>query len=167
MSAATLWRLAGTLVLASWLAACGPGVGGTGTGNGAEPPGVTGLDYFGAQTANACLTPFGPQIGCSVGTSGDPVQALPVSLAGECAAATFEGNDLVLDVVCGGWTFNGRWGQSATGVLRYYGLVGTDLLLPPTDPASVEVQAQGTSLVLWLRGADGRLLAGPLALRRP
>lgn len=166
MNLRTLWRAAGAALLAGLLAACGPGVGGTGTGNGAAPPGVAGLDYFGAQTANACLTAFGPLIGCTT-TTGDPAQPLPTSLAGECAAATFEGNDVVLDVVCLGWTFSGRWGLSADGKLRYFGLVGPDLLLPPTDPAALEVQVQGSSLVLWLHAADGRLLAGPLVVRRP
>ncbi len=163
----TLWRAAAAVLACVWLAACGPGVGGTGTGNGAVPPGVAGLDFFSAQPANACQTPFGALIGCTATTAGDPVQALPVSLAGECAAATFEGSDVVLDVVCLGWTFGGRWGLAADGSARYYGLVGYDLLLPPTDPAMLELQVQGETLVLWQRAPDGRLLAGPLAVRRP
>lgn len=167
MNLRTLWRAVGAVLVSVLLAACGPGVGGTGTGNGAVPPGVTGLDYCGAQTANACLTPFGPLIGCTSTPGGDAVQALPAALAGECAAATFDGNDVVLDVVCLGWTFSGRWGVSLEGELRYFGLVGQDLLLPPTDPASLEVQVQGSALVLWLRASDGRLLAGPLSVRRP
>lgn len=167
MNSRTLWRAAGAALLAGLLAACGPGVGGTGTGNGAVPPGVAGLDFFGAQAANACLAAFGPLIGCTTTTAGDLVQPLPTSLAGDCAAATFEGNDVVLDVVCLGWTFAGRWGLSAEGSPRYFGLVGPDLLLPPTDPAVLDVQVQGSALVLWLYAADGRLLAGPLSIRRP
>lgn len=164
----TLWRMASALGLCAWLAACGPGVGGTGTGNGTVPPGVAGLDQFGAQAASACQAPFASLIGCTAATAGgDPVQPAPVSLAGECAAATFEDDDVVLDVLCLGWTFAGRWGVAPDGVPRYYGLVGQDLLLPPTAPAMLELQLQGDSLVLWLRAADGRLLAGPLAVRRP
>lgn len=154
-------------LLAWLLAACGPGIGGTGTGNGIATPGAAGLAYFDAQAANACLTPFGELIGCTPGTvGGDPVPGEPTSLAGECAVATFDGNDVALDVLCLGWTFSGHWGVGADGALRYYGLVGQDLLLPPTDPATLELQVQGSTLVLWLRAADGRLLAGPLAIRR-
>lgn len=163
----TLGRAIAAALLAGLLAACGPGVGGTGTGNGIVPAGVAGLGYFEAQPANVCLAPFGELIGCTASTvGGDPVPGAPVSLAGECAVATFDGNDVALDVLCLGWTFSGRWGLGADGSLRYYGLVGQDLLLPPTDPATVELEVQGSALVLWLRAADGHLLAGPLAVRR-
>jgi hypothetical protein len=155
-----------TAALLAWLlAACGPGVGGTGTGT--EPPGVAGLAYFDAQPADACLAPFGALIGCSAGTvGGHPLPGAPAALAGECAVATFVGSDVVLDVLCLGWTFSGRWGLGADGALRYFGLAGQDLLQVPTDPATLDVQPQGDALVLWLRAVDGRLLAGPLVVRR-
>jgi hypothetical protein len=163
----TLGRAIAAALLAWLLAACGPGVGGTGTGNGAVPPGVAGLTIFDAQPADACLAPFGTLIGCTPGSiGGDPLPGAPTTLAGECAVATFDGNDVALDVLCLGWTFSGRWGLGGDGSLRYYGLVGQDLLLPPTEPATLEVQVQGSALVLWLRAANGQLLAGPLALRR-
>lgn len=158
---------AAVLLLGLCMTACGPGVGGTGTGNGSVPPGAAGLAYFGVQPANACATDFGGLIACAATTTGGPVQSAPVTLAGECAVATFEGNDIVLDVVCLGWTFSGRWGVSIDGRQSYYGLLGQDLLLPPTEPAVLEVEVQGRTLVLWLRGADGRLLAGPLGLAPP
>jgi hypothetical protein len=163
----TVARAVAATLLTWLLAACGPGVGGTGTGTGAEPPGAAALVYFDAQPAESCLAPFAGLIGCSGSTpGGEPAAGAPVSLAGECAVATFERNDVVLDVLCLGWTFAGRWGSGSDGAMRYYGLVGQDMLLPPTDPATLEVQRLGDSLVLWLRSADGRVLAGPLVVRR-
>lgn len=168
MNHRTLGQALAALLLAWLLAACGPGVGGTGTGNGIVVPGAAGLSYFDAQPVDACLAPFGELIGCTAGTvGGDPLPGPPTSLAGECAVATFDGNDVALDVLCLGWTFSGRWGIGSDGALRYFGLVGQDLLLPPTDPATLELQVQGSTLVLWLRASNGQLLAGPLAIRRP
>jgi hypothetical protein len=164
-------RLAALLaaaVLAAFAAGCGPGVGGTGGGGGtgAEPPGVLGLAYFGAQPADACTSTIGTLIGCASTTvGGDPVQAAPRTLGGDCATAGFDDDDLVLDVLCGGATFSGSWGLGPDGQARYFGLWGPDLLQPPTEPATVEVAVQADSLVLWLRGSDGRLIAGPLTVR--
>lgn len=160
-------RAACALLLGLCMAACGPGVGGTGTGNGAVPPGVTALEYFGAQPVNACTAGFGALIGCVDTAAGEPRQVAPLTLAGECAVATFEGNDIVLDIVCLGWTFDGRWGVAEDGWRSYYGLLARDMLQPPTEPALLEVEVQGQTLVLWLRAADGRLLAGPLGVARP
>jgi hypothetical protein len=167
-----LWRTGPALLLtllALSLAACGPGVGGTGTGGGtgAEPPGIAGLALFGAQPADACASALGALIGCAATTvGGDPVQAQPLTLSGDCAAATFDNDDVVLDVLCGGATFSGRWGIAGDGQPRFYGLWGPDLLLPPTEPATLDVEVQGADLLLWLRAADGRLIAGPILVRR-
>ena len=167
MNSSGMVRAALALLLGLMLAACGPGVGGTGTGNSVETPGLVGLAYFEAQPAHACSAPFAAVIGCREVAGAEPRQPLPATLAGECGAATFEGNDVVLDVICQGWTFTGRWGATADGKRRYYGLLSRDLLLPPTEPAALEVQVQGTALVLWLRGADGQPLVGPLRLEPP
>ncbi|GAB4036723.1 MAG: hypothetical protein Fur0014_03630 [Rubrivivax sp.] len=166
MTISILARAALVLLLGLLAAGCGPGVGGTGTGNGSVPPGAAALEFFGAEPSNACATGFGELIACTATTAGESVQRAPVTLAGECAVATFEGNDVVLDVVCLGWTFSGRWGTAGDGSRGYFGLIAEDLLLPPTRPALLEVQVQGQTLVLWLRAADGRLLAGPLVLAR-
>lgn len=148
------WTLLGALVLI--VAGCGPGVGGTGTGYGAEP-GLAGLAYAGAQPANVCSGPLFAVLQCSA-------PAVGVTLVGECASAAVDGDEVVLDVLCGGWVFAGRWGIGQDGIGRYYGLIGTDPLVPPSEPGAVEVQVDGTRILVWLRDAQGALVAGPLAL---
>ena len=155
-----------TLVLAFLLAACGPGVGGTGTGNGSPEPGAAGLGYFGATPQSACAAPFASLLSCNaIGVGGAPVLDVQRVFTSECAVATFEGDAVTLDALCNGWVFSGRWGVDAVGQSRYYGLVGADPLLPPSMPAMLEVQAQESGLVVVLRAAEGELLAGPLVLQ--
>lgn len=152
------------VALALLLAACGPGVGGTGTGSVPEP-GAAGLQFFGATPQNVCSAAFASILGCAAVTGGDtPVLTVERHFAAECAAASFVGDEVTLDALCAGWVFIGRWGLAADGAARFYGLVGADPALPPTVPATLEVQAQGSDLVLWLRAADGQVLAGPLQL---
>lgn len=154
------WCLIAALVHV--LAACGPGVGGTGTGFGDEP-GNAGLLWAGARAASVCDGPLATALQCAV-TGGGPAPAPtgPAVFVGDCASATIDGDRIVLEVVCGGWLFAGRWGIGIDEVGRYYGLIGQDPLAPPTEPGTVEVTVEGTRLVMWLRDAQGALLAGPL-----
>lgn len=155
-----------TFCLTFLLAACGPGVGGTGTGNGSPEPGAAGLGYFGATPQSACTAPFAPLLGCNaIGIGGDPVLGVQRIFTSECAVATFEGDAVTFDALCTGWVFSGRWGVDGSGLARYYGLVGADPMLPPNLPATLEVQPQESGLLVVLRAADGELLAGPLVLR--
>lgn len=152
------------VVLSLFVVACGPGVGGTGTGYG-DAPGLAGLAWFDAQADSVCNGPVAGLLACSATTSGAvAVPTRELRMAGPCAAATLAGDDIVLDVICGGWVFAGRWGRDGAGVGRYYGLIGTDPLVAPTDPGTLEVQVDGERLVAWLRDAQGALVAGPLVL---
>ncbi len=153
--------VAGILAL---LSACGPGVGGTGTGA-APDPGVSGLQFFGATPQNVCLGPLATALGCAAVVGAEPAPPLsPRHFATGCAVASFSGDAVELDALCSGWFFSGRWGLAADGAGRYHGLVGPDPVQPPTHPATLEVQAQGADLLLTLHAADGQVLAGPLLL---
>lgn len=149
------------------VAACGPGVGGTGTGP-SMAAGAVGLAMFGALAQPVCSGPLASAIGCTPGATGG-VSTPPAlrRFTGECAVATLEGDELVLDLVCPGSIayFAGRWGVGPDQVGRYYGQVGADALVPPTDPARVDVEIEGDVLVFSLRGLDGQLLVEPLRLR--
>lgn len=169
------WAVAGRRGLVSFVmsmgvlgvVACGPGVGGTGTGPSATA-GAVGLASFGALAQPVCAGALAQAIGCTAGTTGG-VSTPPTlrRFTGECAVATFEADELVLDLVCPGPIayFAGRWGVGPDQVGRFYGQVGADALVPPTEPARVDVEVDGDALVFWLRGLDGQLLAGPLTLR--
>jgi hypothetical protein len=164
--AAAAWAAA-MIALASALSACGPGVGGTGTGYG-ETPGLAGLAWFSAEPRSACEGPQAALLSCSAPGPGlTAAPGPPVTLAGTCAAATLDGDQIVLDLICAGGVFAGRWGMGGDGVGRYYGLYGGDPLLPPDQPATLEVAVEGMVLSVWLRDGAGALLAGPLTLAPP
>ena len=156
---------AGGLWLVLALAACGPGVGGTGTGNGGGP-GALGLAQFGATAASVCDETLGPVLGCvAVVGSAAPVLVDERLFTGPCAVAAFQGDVVELDVLCEGLYFSGQWGVDGQDRRRYFGLVGTDPLLVPSEPATLEVTlGDAGSLQLTLRAAGGELLAGPLVL---
>lgn len=158
------WALLGGLTAV--LVACGPGVGGTGTGYGSEP-GIAGLAWFDAQPRSVCEGPLATLAQCVAPAVGlPPVPGGPVRLAGACAAATLDADEIVLDVICGGWVFAGRWGLGTEGVGRYYGLYGADPMQAPTAPATLDVQSEPGSgrVMFWLRDGHGDLVAGPLVL---
>jgi hypothetical protein len=154
VAAAGLWLL---------LAACGPGVGGTGTG---PDPGALGLQQFGATPQAVCSEPFAGLLGCeAVPGSAEPVLQTEVLFVGPCGVAAFEGDGIELDVLCDGLYFAGRWGVDRGGRSRYFGLVGVDPMLADAAPATLEVLPSGTLLVLTLRDAAGAILAGPFVLQ--
>jgi hypothetical protein len=147
------------LVLAWILAGCGPGVGGTGTGN---DPGTGGLSYYGATPQPVCASPLAQVLGCGAGT---PVPAAQLFAAGK-VSASFDANVAVVDARCDGVVFSGAFGVTPDGTARFYGLSGTDPDVAPDQPAALEVQGAGDDVVLILQAADGRVLIGPLTLQR-
>lgn len=153
--------LAGILLLP----ACGPGVGGTGTGNGLDA-GAIGLERFGAAPASVCVESFAPLLGCETVIGSDqPVLTDEHVFAGPCAVAAFRGDVVDLDILCEGLHFSGRWGIDGAGRSRYFGLAGTDPQLSMSEPATLEVVADGETLQLTLRAADSEILVGPLPVR--
>lgn len=149
------------------LAACGPGVGGTGTGYG-EGPGNAGIEWFSATAGSACTGPQAELLGCSAAQPGStPQPGEPQQLTGDCALATLEGDRIVVELICSHQVFAGRWGTGADGVGRYFGLMGKDPLAMPSEPATLTLVAQGSQFQLWLHGATGLLLSGPLLVQPP
>jgi hypothetical protein len=161
-------RLA-ALALLAWLAGCGPGVGGTGTG--VEPPD---LASFGASPAPLCGSSFAsalrcpPANGATVPTSeGTAAVVFVDSASGGQINVTFEANRLGLEAICQGLLFAGNWGIDAAGALRFYGSVrprGSALDLPAV--LSVQLQPGGGTgeLNIVLQNLQGDVLLGPVVL---
>jgi hypothetical protein len=155
---------------ALWLAACGPGTGGTGTGESAPE-----LDAFGAAAASVCAAPFADRLDCAA-VAGAPAAspgapagtarvryAEPAPLAG--VVAVFEGDGVVLQVRCAGLDFAGTWGIDARHGARFFGGLLT-AGSPQRTPATLQVLAAPDGLAVLLLDADDRVVAGPLALVR-
>lgn len=141
------------------LAACGPGVGGTGTGESA-------LHSFGATAANVCTSDFAATLGCTAGATGAPNAASVRYFAdGEPASrqlARVQGQGIELELRCLDVQFKGTWGTTPTLGSRYYGeLLGAGAA---SALASLIVQAQPTGLWLLLQDASGNTIIGPLLL---
>lgn len=146
------------MALAAWLSGCGPGVGGTGTGE------TEGLAYFDATATPVCRSALATPLGCAVATdAGVPV---PVDLADAAQApqvsARALANHIDLAAACTGLRFRGVWGESAALGERYYGVTGPD---GATAPATLQVQADATGLQVTLRDAQGAVLLGPRRLQ--
>lgn len=162
----------GLLPLLMALTACGPGVGGTGTG---ESP-LPGLAAFGATSQPVCGAGFAAALNCPVGTTANPTPAADGTAsvrfidAGQGASLVVEisGNAVRLDALCQGLHFSGDWGSTASSGSRFYGSYLLDGSLQRVN-ASFAVQAVPGSttgeLTATLRDADGRLVLGPLTLR--
>lgn len=154
------------------MAACGPGVGGTGTGE-SPPPGLV---AFGATPQSVCGAGFASALNCPAGTAANPTPAADGTAsvrfidAGQGANLVVEisGNALRLDALCQGLHFNGDWGTTASSGTRFYGSYLLDGSLQRVN-ATFAVQAVAGStageLTATLRDADGRLVLGPLTLR--
>ncbi len=162
------------------LPGCGPGVGGTGTGQVAAELGV-----FGATAASVCDSSLASGLECvSVGTvnllgsDGVTVITLPAGTAalsyvdatlGARRTLQFEDHKAQLRSSCEPLDFIGDWGVTTPTESRFFG----SLLLPGASqrvPASLSVQpdaAQPSSrLLATLRDAQGRVLLGPMTLLR-
>ncbi len=156
-------RLLAALLLALAAAACGPGVGGSGTGAVPDP-----LAAQGATPAALCDSLLAGALGCRpppASPTAAPVLDLPAILidhpSPRRAQAVVAGEEVLLDLACPtALRFEGRWGRGGDGIARFYGRLEDGRL------ASAELQLDGTSWLLSLRDADGRLLAGPLRLQR-
>ncbi len=156
--------------LMSALAACGPGVGGTGTGQSAAE-----LVGFAATASSVCAAPLAGSLSCGadsiidatlVGTQ--PLRYIDTT-AGANTVVDFSDNSVHLSAQCQRLDFIGDWGVTATQDQRYFGSV---LLSGQLNrmPATLLVQPDPASptgdLIAVLRDAQGKLLLGPLVLRR-
>jgi hypothetical protein len=152
--------------LALLLAACGPGVGGTGTGSEPAPT----LAGFGATAAALCDSPVASALGCVPPVnSTDSAQALPLPLwlsdaepATRAIALVFA-NQIELQLRCDALQFSGQWGRAdSDGSGRFYGQAQTAAGTPLRATLTLEPGPGG--LLATLRRADGSLLAAPVPL---
>ena len=167
-------RTAIAALLLAWLGGCGPGVGGTGTGESESF-----VQLFGATTASVCSAPFAGGLSCagSALQPGDVV--LPADQGtlvtryadqptGANITVLIEANSIQLDARCERLHFIGDWGITAANDARFFGSYVRDTSITRV-PATLSVQAQSggkvNQLALTLRDAEGRVLLGPVTLQ--
>ena len=154
------------LLALALLAGCGPGVGGTGTGE-------SGLAAYGASAAPVCTSDFADLLACPSGPAAQPVTAIvyaaDVAEGGTASRhlARFEGASVELELRCERLRFSGTWGTAPGLGTRYYGELRDDAPGAPARAASLVVERDaGEGLRLILLGDDGSIRAGPLVLTR-
>lgn len=164
------WR--GWLLLLLALGGCGPGVGGTGTGDQSYP-----LEYFGAKAASVCTASFAGQLKCPsrivIGpTRVDPTEGSePVVWVDDATnsrvSARIDGSDVEFDAPCENTRFVGTWGtQADEGTGRFYGYY-SDSSLSFSVPATLTVlAANGRGLAYVVQDANGQVVFGPRVLQR-
>lgn len=167
----TPWTTAFVAVLSALLGllltACGPGVGGTGTGEEGQ-----GLQAFGAEARAVCTGDLAPLLACpapdpTAGGSGSASVAgtAPTWWASADGAVqlSLSGNALTLQAECGALEFRGLWGQAGTASPAYYGWLRAD---GDERVALLSVQRDGARLVATLIETDARVRLGPVASAR-
>ena len=149
------------------LAACGPGVGGTGTG---LTSAADGLQAFGAQAA-ACAPGAAASPACpaasGLGSTGDnpPAELWLDTAPGARWRLEVQGDTVTLERRCTQERFKGLWGSSPALGARYFGVFGAEAV--PGVAASLGVRTgEGGSLVLELGGLDERLLLPSVTVQR-
>jgi hypothetical protein len=150
------------------LTACGPGVGGTGTG---LTSAADGLRAFGAQAVAACAPGSAVSLACPAAsgldsTGGNPTAEVWLDTApGARWRLDVQGDSVTLERRCTQERFKGQWGSSPALGSRYFGVFGAESV--PGVPASLGVRTgEGGSLVLELRGLDERLLLPSVTVQR-
>ncbi len=149
------------LALSALLAACGPGVGGTGTG---VSPNV-GPAHFGATSEPLCGADFAAALDCASPAAGTAPLLLADGDPAQQASGRVADQRMELRWLCEDWAFEGDWGRAAPPRgLRFYGTArnGDGVTLA----AMLSVRAEGTALVAELQDELGVALAGPVTLQR-
>ncbi len=150
-----------------WLAACGPGIGGTGTGGTSDPA------SFGATNASVCTAPFAALLNCPVGAgvpgtagalTGTALVHFADAAAGGNLAAAVESNQLQFQARCQALQFTGVWGLLATGEGRFFGAYSNATSVDV--PASMRVISSAAGeLQMTLFDTSEQVLLGPVALQ--
>ena len=145
------------LVVAAIVSACGPGTGGTGTGPEAALSFSTAGATPGSASPSSATPPGMPAPSCSSGCTGTSLRLDPTRL--EVAAP------------CLSFVFEGRWQPDPSGAVVVDGAVRQDPAAVASEPARLRLQfpdlpERSAEVTLTLSDAQGRLLLGPLMLRR-
>jgi hypothetical protein len=160
----------GLLPLLLAAAGCGPGVGGTGTGD------AFALDIFGARAASVCTASFASELKCASRIVIGPAPAAPSSEGSElvlwvddpaeaAVTARISASEVEFVGVCEGLRFEGTWGEIPESGGRFFGY----FTVPGVDgamPGSLAVQASGETLTFALSDVNDKPLFGPLPLQR-
>ena len=139
------------------LQACGPGVGGSGTGQG--------LDAFGATSAALCGSDLAAVLACppsSASPSGDNGSGTVFfadTVDGSRVVVTVQGNSIELGAPCARISFRGQWGLVAGQAARFYGFNGEGAA---AQPAQVRASLASGGLLLTVLDANGNVLLGPV-----
>ncbi len=182
----TFQRIAHQAVAAAWKCAllvglvsmvgCGPGTGGTGSGSTSSP-----LDLFGAVPANICASGPSSALACPTpinpGTVDMETPQPAVNGTDGVLFSTTEGADIELVLTqnratlndrCLNLVFEGDWGTLAGANARFFGqhTIGSSAVPILSSLTVQEVDAEIKGLDVTLRDADGRVVIGPVTLRR-
>ncbi len=146
------------LALAALLGACGPGVGGTGTGEE-----ITALQDFGAAPASVCSGELAALAACTgAGAAAAPASAgvyLADTFDGRRVRVHLQGDGIDVDAPCARLRFRGRWGVVGSQAGRFYGSATVDGVL---QPATLTAQPVSGGAQLTVRDAQGVTLLGPV-----
>ena len=154
------------LTLVLWLTACGPGVGGSGTGEQTQT-----VANFGAVPAPVCGAAFASRLNCSPAAGGAaaapagtaPVTFVDVATGGQ-VSATLRANSIELEARCQRLSFRGEWAVVGTSDARFFG-TAIDERTGLSQLASFSVNETSGGLQVLLRAFDGSVVLGPVELR--
>lgn len=168
-AALALWLLAAAAVTALF-SGCGPGVGGTGTGDTIDASAA--FAAFGASAAPVCASDLAPVLACPATTGGGAGSATPApgtspvhladTIDGQRVAVSVQGNVIEVNAPCARVQFRGQWGLVAGQAARFYGGTAQDASTLPTTPAALQAVVRGNGLELTLTDLQGRVLLGPV-----
>ena len=161
-----------TAALIAWLAGCGPGTGGTGTGEDSPY-----LAAFGAHSASVCVTPLAATLACppdagNATTAADNPGSAMVYFTdiapGGQIAVVIQAHSIELSERCRRLRFTGDWGITASNDARFFGSYTLDNMGAVAASLSVQLGSgdKAGELQALLRDADGRIVLGPVTLRR-
>jgi len=163
-------KLGRALVASAWmlgallLAGCGPGVGGTGTGDEA-------FAAFGASAAPVCGSAVAAELSCpsAPAVPVPPAGTLPVQFVDAAGQVVLglNGNLAQLDASCLRLHFSGEFGTGTGGLQGFFGSyeIGANGIDVLAALSTVPV-AGGGALTIELRDVDGQVAVGPVLLRR-
>ena len=153
-----------SLSVACALAACGPGVEGTGTDSVAQA-----FQAYGAVPNTVCSAPLASSLDCPSSQSTTAGTAAVVYLEAAPTrriSVTYQGQAATVENRCGGFTFSGEWGTTMAVGGRFYGIVSQAGVQGPQAASMTVTQDNEGSQVVTVLDFSERVLLGPLVLQR-